>query len=104
MTRKRKSRTTRKDGRGPAQTERAMLVTLHDIAIGKSSEGRRPITVREQIMAAKTLAAFKKLSLGARRIGAVPQAHSGGASDVSLADLVADQERRAEQRRSERET
>lgn len=93
---------TPKEPPDPVVAEQLILRTLHDVVCGKSQEGQRPITVREQIMAGKVLAALKKLNLAQQALELRRQRQEGRQSEVSLADLVAEAEQRQEQRRSER--
>lgn len=59
---------------------------------------------RTVIMAARTIAAFCGLTLRQAALDLRREKQEGKASEVSLADLVADAEQRAEERQRERET
>jgi hypothetical protein len=88
----------------PVETEQTILESLLEVARGKSQEGQRPITAREQIMAGKVLATLKKLDLAQQALELRRERQQGRLSEVSLAGLVGDAERRAEIRRREHET
>jgi hypothetical protein len=83
--------------------QRALLEMLLDCAIGKNKEGEKPTTARERIMAGKVIASLKALNLKRAALELRRERQEGTASEVSLADLVGDVERRAEQRRTERD-
>jgi hypothetical protein len=59
---------------------------------------------RTKLMAARTLALFAGISLRQAMIDLRREKQEGKTSEVSLADLVAEAEQRAEQRKHERET
>jgi hypothetical protein len=88
----------------PVETEQTILESLLEVARGKSQEGQRPITARERISAGKVLATLKKLDLAQQALQLRRERQEGKASEVSLAGLVGDAERRAEIRRREHET
>lgn len=103
-TGKRTSTRTRKKLPDAVVMEQLILRTLQDVVRGKSQKGQRPITAREQIMAGKVLASLKQLNLKREALQLRRELIHGRASEVSLAELVAEAEQRAEQRRHERET
>jgi hypothetical protein len=86
-----------------AETLATALATLQDLINGVARPGVRPPTPREQISACKTLAVFKKLELAQQAMDLRRLRQEGKASEVSLADLVAEAEQRAEIRRREHE-
>jgi hypothetical protein len=86
-----------------AETLATALAILQDLINGVARPGVRPPTPREQISACKTLAVFKKLELAQQAMDLRRLRQEGKASEVSLADLVAEAEQRAEIRRREHE-
>jgi hypothetical protein len=85
-----------------AETLATALAILQDLINGVARGVRHP-TPREQISACKTLAVFKKLELAQQAMDLRRLRQEGKASEVSLPDLVAEAETRAEERRHERD-
>jgi hypothetical protein len=81
----------------PVATERRILRELLEIIEGTPKEGKPPVSARTKIMAANSFTMLQKVSLE-------HQASDRELKRPSLAEMVEDAERRAEIRRSQRET
>jgi hypothetical protein len=72
--------------------------------LGDMIDGTKPRSNRERLSAARTLAMFKRLGVAQQKYDLMLAKQNGKVSEVSLSDLVNDAERRAAQRKHERET